>query len=197
VRIAVLASGEGTNLQAILDRLHGRGGIEVVAVGSDKPAARALERARAAGVPARAFEQADRGERDSAMAEWLERSGVELVVLAGYMQLLGAPFLARFPERVINVHPALLPAFPGVGAVERAVAHGVKVFGVTVHFVDEGVDTGPIIAQRALELPHAGDAAEVREALRPLEHDLLCEAIRLIARGAVAVEGGRCKVRAG
>jgi phosphoribosylglycinamide formyltransferase 1 len=111
------------------------------------------------------------------------------------MQLLGAPFLARFPQRVINVHPALLPAFPGIGAVERAVAHGVKVFGVTVHFVDEGVDTGPIIAQRALELPDAGDAAAVQEALRPLEHDLLTQAIRQIARGAVVVEGGRCKVR--
>jgi phosphoribosylglycinamide formyltransferase-1 len=195
VRIGVLASGEGTNLQAILDRLHGRGGIEVVAVGSDKPGARALGRAREAGVPARAFKHADRDERDAAMADWLEQSGVELVVLAGYMQLLGAPFLARFPERVINVHPALLPAFPGIRAVERAVAHGVKVFGVTVHFVDEGVDTGPIIAQRALELPHADDPAVVREALRPLEHELLCEAILLIAGGAVAVEGGRCKVR--
>jgi phosphoribosylglycinamide formyltransferase-1 len=196
VRIGVLASGEGTNLQAILDRLHGRGAIEVVAVGSDKADARALERARAAGVPARSFEQSDRRERDAAMAGWLDESGVELVVLAGYMQLLGAPFLARFPQRVINVHPALLPAFPGIGAVERAYDHGVKVFGVTVHFVDEGVDSGPIIAQRALELPGASSAAEVREALRPLEHDLLCEAVVLIARGTVAVEGGRCKVRA-
>jgi phosphoribosylglycinamide formyltransferase-1 len=195
VRIGVLASGEGTNLQAILDRLHGREGIEVVAVGSDRRRARALERARAAGVPARAFEHPDRRERDAAMADWLTESRVDLVVLAGYMQLLGAPFLARFPQRVINVHPALLPAFPGIGAVEQAVAHGVKVFGVTVHFVDEGVDTGPIIAQRALELPGAMDAATVREALRPLEHDLLTNAIRDIARGAVVVEGGRCKVR--
>jgi phosphoribosylglycinamide formyltransferase 1 len=196
VRIGVLASGEGTNLQALLDRLHGRGEVEIVAVGSDKPAARALERARAAGVPARAFEHADRAQRDDAMADWLEESGVELVVLAGYMQLLGAPFLARFPQRVINVHPALLPAFPGIGAVERAVRHGVKVFGVTVHFVDEGVDTGPIIAQRALELPDAQDPRAVHAALQPVEHDLLCEAVLLIARGAVAVAGGRCKVRA-
>jgi phosphoribosylglycinamide formyltransferase-1 len=195
MRIGVLASGEGTNLQAILDRLHGREGIEVVAVASDKRRARALERARAAGVPARAFEQPDRRERDAAMADWLAESRVDLVVLAGYMQLLGAPFLARFPQRVINVHPALLPAFPGIGAVEQAVAHGVKVFGVTVHFVDEGVDTGPILAQRALELPDAVDAATVQNALRPLEHDLVCEAIRDIARGAVAVEGTRCKVR--
>lgn len=196
MRIGVLASGEGTNLQAVLDRLHGRSGIAVVAVGSDKPGARALERARAARVPVRVFEQADRRERDAAIAAWFQESGVELVVLAGYMQLLGAPFLAGFPERVINVHPALLPAFPGIGAVERAYEQGVKVFGVTVHFVDEGIDSGPIIAQRALELPAAGSAAEVREALRPLEHDLLCEAVELIAAGRVAVEGGRCMVRA-
>jgi phosphoribosylglycinamide formyltransferase-1 len=195
VRVGVLASGEGSNLQAILDRLHGRGDVDVVAVGSDKPGARALERARAAGVPERAFEHADRRERDAAMATWLEQAGVELVVLAGYMQLLGADFLARFPQRVINVHPALLPSFPGIGAIEQALAHGVKVFGVTVHFVDEGIDTGPIVAQRAIELPGATDAAELREALRPLEHDLLCEVVLLLARGAVAVEGGRCIVR--
>jgi phosphoribosylglycinamide formyltransferase 1 len=97
---------------------------------------------------------------------------------------------------VINVHPALLPAFPGLRAVEQAVAHGVKVFGVTVHFVDEGVDSGPIIAQRALELPDAADPAAVQQALRPLEHELLTGTIRAIARGAVVVEGGRCKVRA-
>ena len=94
------------------------------------------------------------------MAGWLERAGVELVVLAGYMQLLDPGFLARFPQRVINVHPALLPAFPGIGSVEQAIDYGVKVFGVTVHFVDEGVDTGPIIAQRAVELPDATDAAD-------------------------------------
>jgi len=187
-RIAVLASEAGTNLQAILDQVHGRDGIEVVAVGSDKPGARALERAQAAGVPARAFEQPDGDERDAAMAEWLEESGVDLVVLAGYMQLLGAPFLARFPQRVVNVHPALLPAFPGLRAVEQALDYGVKVFGVTVHFVDEGVDTGPIIAQRAIELPDARSATQVREALRPVEHDLLCEAVALIARGAVTLD---------
>ena len=195
MRIGVLASGEGSNLQAILDRLHGRDGVEVVAVGSDKPAARALERAHAARVPTRAFEQSDRRARDAAIAGWLEDAGVELVVLAGYMQLLDAAFLARFRGRVINVHPALLPAFPGIAAVEQALARGVKVFGVTVHFVDEGVDTGPIIAQRALELPDAASAEAVHDALRPLEHDLLCDVVRLIARGAVVLEGGRCIVR--
>jgi phosphoribosylglycinamide formyltransferase 1 len=196
VNVGVLASGEGTNLQALLDRVHGREGISVVAVASDKPGARALARAEAAGVPARAFDIAGRDERDEAIAAWLEQCAVELVVLAGYMRLLGSGFLARFPQRVINVHPALLPAFPGIGAVEQALAHGVKVFGVTVHFVDEGVDTGPIIAQRALELPHATNAQQVRDALRPLEHALLCDAVRSIARGAVVLEGGRCIVRA-
>ena len=114
--------------------------------------------------------------------------GVELVVLAGYMALLEPGFLARFPERVINVHPALLPAFPGVRAIEQALDYGVKVFGVTVHFVDEGIDSGPIIAQRAIELPDARDPAAVREALRPLEHDLLCDVVARIARGAVRID---------
>jgi len=191
VKIGVLASGEGSNLQAILDRVHGREGVEVVAVGSDKPGARALERARTAGVPVRAFpvaEHADRRARDLAVAGWLEASGVELVVLAGYMQLVDPAFLARFPRRVINVHPTLLPAFPGIGSVEQAIAYGVKVFGITVHFVDEGVDTGPIIAQRAIDLPDATDPDAVRAALHPLEHDLLTDVVRLIARGAVGFD---------
>jgi phosphoribosylglycinamide formyltransferase 1 len=191
MRVGVLASGAGTNLQAILDRVHGREGVEVVGVGSDKPGAQALERARRAGVATAVFERADfpdRPARDRAMADWLEGLGVELVVLAGYMQLLDPGFLARFPARVINVHPALLPAFPGIGAIEQALDYGVKVFGVTVHFVDEGVDTGRIIAQRAVELPDATEPGAVREALRPLEHELLCDAVRLLARGAVKLD---------
>jgi phosphoribosylglycinamide formyltransferase 1 len=187
LRVGVLASGAGTNLQAILDRVHGRE-AEVVAVGSDKPEAAALERAWAAGVAARAFpraEYADRPARDAAMAAWLGERGAELVVLAGYMQILSPAFLAAFPQRVVNVHPALLPAFPGIRAVEQALDYGVKVFGVTVHFVDEGVDTGPIIAQQAVSLPDATGAEEVRRALRPIEHELLTRAVRLIARGAV------------
>jgi phosphoribosylglycinamide formyltransferase-1 len=193
VRVGVLASGAGTNLQAILDRVHGREGVEVAGVGSDKPGAQALERAAGAGIATRVFdraEYADRAARDRAMADWLEAQGVELVVLAGYMQLLDPGFLARFEGRVINVHPALLPAFPGIRAVEQGLEYGVKVFGVTVHFVDEGVDTGRIIAQRALELPGATEADEVRDELRPLEHDLLCEAVALIARGAVRLDPG-------
>jgi phosphoribosylglycinamide formyltransferase-1 len=191
MNVGVLASGAGTNLQAILDRVHGREGVTVTAVGSDQPGAPALERAARAGVPTGEFPlRGDRAERDGAMAEWLESHGVELVVLAGYMALLTPGFLARFPNRVINVHPALLPAFPGLHAIEQALDYGVKVFGVTVHFVDEGVDTGPIIAQRAIELPDATEPAQVREALRPIEHDLLCEAVVQIARGAVHSDPG-------
>jgi phosphoribosylglycinamide formyltransferase 1 len=189
MRVGVLASGAGTNLQAILDRVHGRHGVQVVAVASDKRGAPALERAAHIGVPTGEFPLGDdRAQRDGAIADFLTDHDVELVVLAGYMALLSPGFLARFPGRVINVHPALLPAFPGLRAIEQALDYGVKVFGVTVHFVDEGVDTGPIIAQRAIELPGMSDPAKVRAALRPLEHDLLCEAVELIARGAVHLD---------
>jgi phosphoribosylglycinamide formyltransferase-1 len=155
------------------------------------PAAARLERAAGAGVEARVFERAafpDRAARDAAIADWLESLGVELVVLAGYMALLDASFIARFRDRIVNVHPALLPAFPGMRAIEQAVDYGVRVFGVTVHLVDEGVDTGPILLQGSIEIPHATDPEAVHDALRPIEHDLLCEAVRLIARGAVRRE---------
>ena len=189
MNVGVLASGEGTNLQALLDQVHGRDGVEIVAVASDKAGARALERAQVAGVASAAFPLGRpgpaRADRDRAMADWLAEREVELVVLAGYMQLLSDEFLSRFPERVINVHPALLPAFPGLHAVPQALAYGVKVFGVTVHFVDGGVDTGPVILQRAVELPDARDPEAVLERLHPIEHGLLPEAVRLIARGAV------------
>ena len=150
-RIVVLASGSGTNLQAILDTLLGREGIEVAGVGSDKPGARALERAVAAGVETAAFPidaYADRTSRDAAMGDWVAARHADLVVLAGYMQLLTEPFVARFRGRVVNIHPALLPSFPGLDAIGQALAAGVQETGVTVHFVDEGVDTGPTILQR-------------------------------------------------
>jgi phosphoribosylglycinamide formyltransferase-1 len=140
-------------------------------------------------VPSAVFARAaypDRAARDAAMAEWLEQRGARLVVLAGYMELVSEPFLARFPDAVINVHPSLLPAFPGLHAIEQALAYGVKVFGVTVHFVDGGIDSGPIVLQRALELPDARDPAEVLAALRALEHALLPEAVRLFAAGRLA-----------
>ena len=191
MRVGVLASGDGSNLQAILDTVHGKGDVEVVAVGSDKPEARALRRAADAGVPTRVFEAAAfpaRAARDTAIADWLEQQEVELVVLAGYMQLLDPAFLARFPQRVVNVHPALLPAFPGIGSIEQTIAYGVKVAGVTVHFVDEGVDTGAVIAQKAIPVPDGADAPALREALRPLEHELLPAVVAAIARGAVTVD---------
>jgi phosphoribosylglycinamide formyltransferase-1 len=192
LRVGVLASGEGTNLQALLDGVHGRE-AEVVAVGSDQAGARALDRARAAGVATEVFPRdayPDRAARDAAIADWLDGRGVELVVLAGYMALLDAGFVRRFAGRVINVHPALLPAFPGVRAIGQALDYGVKVFGVTVHLVDDGVDTGPVLLQRALELPAARTVDEVHAALRPLEHELLCEAVRRFARGAIRKDPG-------
>jgi phosphoribosylglycinamide formyltransferase 1 len=187
MKVGVLASGEGTNLQALLDTVHGHE-VQVVAVASDQPSARALERARAAGVATRVFLRSDYGERaarDGAIAEWLQSEGVELVVLAGYMAILDASFVTRFRDRILNVHPSLLPAFPGVRAIEQALDHGVKVFGVTVHFVDEGVDTGPIVFQRALEAPHATDAHDVHARLQPIEHELLPRAVALVAAGRV------------
>jgi phosphoribosylglycinamide formyltransferase 1 len=191
MNVAVLASGAGTNLQALLDQVHGTEGIEIVAVASDKADAPALGRGRRAGVEVSSFPGdafGSREERDRAMANWLLDRGTELVVLAGYMQLLSDEFLARFPDRVINVHPALLPAFPGLRPVEDALAYGVKVFGVTVHFVDGGVDSGPVILQRAVELPDARDPGSVLERLHPIEHELLPEAVRLIACGAVSFD---------
>jgi phosphoribosylglycinamide formyltransferase-1 len=185
--IAVLVSGSGTNLQALLDTVHGHE-AQVVAVASGAPGALALERASARGVPTAVFERsdhADREARDLAMADWVEERGARLVVLAGYMELLSAAFLERFPGAIINVHPSLLPAFTGLHAIEQALAYGVKVFGVTVHFVDEGCDSGPVILQRSLELPGARDPDEVLQALRPLEHSLLPETVRLFARGAL------------
>jgi phosphoribosylglycinamide formyltransferase-1 len=181
VGIGVLVSGAGSNLQALLDA-----GLPVAAVASNKPGARALERAAAAGVPWAVFpleEYAGRDERDVAMAAWLEERGVGLVVCAGYMHLLRPCFLERFPGRVVNVHPALLPAFPGARAVEDALAAGVGETGASVHLVDEGIDTGPVLRQeRVPVLP--GDTPETLHArIREVEHRLLPEVVReLIAR---------------
>ena len=179
--IGVLVSGTGTNLQALLDA-----GLPVVAVASNNTKAPALDRAVKAGIEAGAFpavEFESRERRDEEMAEWLADRGIELVVLAGFMQLLTAPFLGRFPGRILNVHPSLLPAFPGAHAVEDALAHGVKVTGATVHFVDEGVDSGPIVLQEAVEV-REGDTAETLHArIQQVEHRLLPEAVRLFLDG--------------
>lgn len=188
--IAVLVSGAGTNLQALLDTVHTRE-AQVVAVASSLADAPALARAAAREVPTAVFPRADypdRLTRDEALAGWLHARGARLVVLAGYMALLSDSFLARFPGAVINVHPSLLPSFPGLHAIEQALEYGVKVFGVTVHFVDGGVDSGPVILQRAVELPEARTPEEVLAALRPLEHALLPEAVRQFARGALHID---------
>ncbi len=170
--IGVLVSGNGTNLQALLDS-----GLPVSAVASNRKDAYALLRAREAGVPTAAFElgcHADRTERDLVMATWLEEHDVELVVLAGYMHLLTKPFLDRFPGRVVNVHPSLLPAFPGAHAIDDALAAGVETTGVTVHVVDEGLDTGPVLRQE--EVPVAPSETLV-ERIHAIEHRLLPEVV--------------------
>jgi phosphoribosylglycinamide formyltransferase-1 len=190
-RVGVLISGEGTNLQAILDTLDGQGGIEVVAVGSSRVGARGLERAERAGVATAVFEVStypDRAARDRALGDWLEEQGVDLVVLAGFMELLGPEVIRRFEGRMVNVHPSLLPAFPGVRAIEQALEHGVRVMGVTVHFVDEGIDSGPIILQEAFELPYHRDIEAIEERVHAIEHRLLPRAVRLIAAGAVSLD---------
>jgi phosphoribosylglycinamide formyltransferase-1 len=186
--IGVLVSGSGSNLQAILDQVHGRDGIEVAGVACNRPGAKALERAQQASVETTVFDASsydDRPARDRAMSAWLTDRGVELVVLAGFMELLTTDFLAAFPGRIINVHPSLLPAFPGPRPVEDQLAHGVRVGGVTVHFVDSGVDSGPIILQEAVTLPYTRDPDEVLERLHEVEHRLLPRAIRLIADNAL------------
>ncbi len=174
--IGVLASGAGSNLQALLDA-----GLPVVAVASNVEGAGALERAAAAGIATAAFPLerfADRAERDEALADWLEEHRVQLVVCAGYMHLLTPAFLARFPQRVVNVHPALLPAFPGAHAVADALAAGVTQTGATVHLVDEGVDTGPVLAQEVVPVL-ADDTEETLHArIRAVEHRLLPEVVR-------------------
>jgi phosphoribosylglycinamide formyltransferase 1 len=171
--IGVLVSGNGTNLQALIDA-----GLPVTAVASNRNDAYALIRARAAAIPTATFAldcHADRDERDLVMATWLEEHGVELVVLAGYMHLLTRPFLRRFPGRVVNVHPSLLPAFPGAHAIDEAIAAGVETTGVTVHLVDDGLDTGPVLAQEPVSVE---PRATLVERIHGAEHRLLPEVVR-------------------
>jgi phosphoribosylglycinamide formyltransferase 1 len=191
LKVSVLASGTGTNLQALIDQVHGREGIEIIGVASDKPDALALDRASSAGIETASFPASnysgDRIARDAALADWLRSRGTQLVVMAGYMQIVGPAFLDRFPDAVINLHPALLPAFPGIDAVSQAISYGVKVFGVTVHFVDEGVDSGAVIMQRSVELPDAREVDDVLPHIHAIEHQILPEVVRLFARGAVRI----------
>jgi phosphoribosylglycinamide formyltransferase-1 len=172
--IGVLVSGSGTNLQALLDA-----GLPVVAIATNKRNAPAL--ARAGSIPVAAFaldEHSDRANRDEAMADWLEEHGVRVVVLAGYMHILTPGFLARFPDGVVNVHPSLLPDFPGAHAVEEQLAAGVAESGASVHLVDEGVDSGPVLAQERVPVL-AGDTPEtLHQRIKSVEHRLLPEVVR-------------------
>jgi phosphoribosylglycinamide formyltransferase 1 len=194
--IAVLVSGTGTNLQALIDSVHGDQ-IEIACVAASRPDAAALERAERAGIETGVFAGdtlAGREARDAALADWLEGRGVQLVVLAGWMELLGRAFIRRFAGRIINVHPSLLPAFAGLRAIEQAVEHGVKVTGVTVHFVDEGVDTGAIVLQEALELSYPDAIADIEKRVHGVEHRLLPRAVRLIAEGRVRLDPANPRV---
>jgi phosphoribosylglycinamide formyltransferase 1 len=192
-----MVSGQGTNLQALLDTVHRREAIEIVAVASNRSDAPALERARQARVQTGVFmanEYATRAERDSLVGDWFESKGVNLVVLAGFMEILSTAFVRRFRGRMINVHPSLLPAFAGLRPVEQALDYGVRVTGVTVHFVEEDVDAGPIIAQEAFPLHgYSGDIAAVEKRIHEVEHRLLPEAVRMLSRGRVRLDpaGGR------
>ena len=171
--IGVLVSGGGTNLQALLDA-----GLPVVAVAGNRRGAPAL--ARAGAIPSAAFELADypdRAARDAAMADWLEERGVRLVVLAGYMHLLTPAFLDRFPDAVVNVHPSLLPAVPGAHAVEEQLAAGVAESGATVHLVDEGIDSGPILAQERISVLPGDTPDSLHERIKIVEHRLLPEVV--------------------
>ena len=179
--IGVLVSGNGTNLQALLDA-----GLPISAVASNRRDAYALIRARGAGIPTATFSldcHADRAERDLMLATWLEEHGVELVVLAGYMHLLTKPFLDRFPGRIVNVHPSLLPAFPGAHSIADALAAGVDTTGVTVHYVDEGLDTGPVIVQEEVPLE---PRATLEERIHAVEHRLLREVVSELCRETAA-----------
>ena len=194
LRAAVLISGEGSNLQAILDTLHGRGEVEVVGVAASTAQAGGLERARRAGVETGVFALSDydeREQRDAALGDWLDERHVGLVVLAGFMELLSPAFIRRFRGRTINVHPSLLPAFPGIRAIQQALEYGVKVLGVTVHFVDEGVDSGAIILQEAFPCPYPRRIAEIEEHVHRIEHRLLPRAVRLFAQGRLSIDPAR------
>jgi len=171
--IAVLVSGAGTNLQALIDA-----GLPIAAVASNRAEAPALARAEAAGVPTRSFEldhHADRDARDREMADWLRLRGADLVVLAGYMHLLTPSFLDRFPGRIVNVHPSLLPEFPGARAIDDALAAGVETTGVTVHYVDEGLDTGAVIRQEPVAVE---PRATLVERIHAVEHRVLPEVVK-------------------
>jgi phosphoribosylglycinamide formyltransferase-1 len=196
-RLVVLVSGSGTNLQALMDACADPAyGAEIVGVGADRPDIEGLARAERAGVPtfvARVEDHAERDAWDAALAEAVAALGPDLVVSAGFMKILGPQFLEKFPT--VNTHPALLPAFPGAHAVRDALAYGVRMTGCTVHLVDAGVDTGPVIAQAAIEVRDDDDEASLHERIKSVERDLLVDVVGRMARDGWVVDGRKVTLR--
>jgi phosphoribosylglycinamide formyltransferase 1 len=195
VKLGVLVSGQGTNLQALLDA-QARGELapgEVALVVSNRAGVAALDRAKAAGVPAEVISHVgiDRTEFEDRMLAVLGAHRVEAIVLAGFMRVLTAHFVDRFPQRIVNTHPSLLPAFPGIDAAAQAIAHGVKLSGVTVHFVDASLDAGPIIAQVAVPVEPDDDAATLQARIQHEEHRLLPKVVQRLAAGELLCQGRR------
>lgn len=198
LRLGVLASGNGSNLQAIIDRCReGELPAEVVLVLSNKSQAGALTRARKAGIATLVIDHRDHPERaafDQAMVAALRNAEVDLVVLAGFMRILTPVFLEAFPQRIMNIHPALLPAFPGINAQRKALEYGVKIAGCTVHFVDPGVDSGPIIIQAAVPVLDDDDETTLSRRILEQEHRIYPEAIQLYAEGRLHIEGRHVRI---
>lgn len=198
VKVAVLVSGHGTNLQAILDASAVPGfPAQVILVVSNKAEAFALERARKAGIPTKVISQSsfnDREHFEDALIAAIEKAQADLVILAGFMRVLSPRFVGRFRNRILNIHPALLPAFPGTNAIAQAWSYGVKVTGVTVHVVDEGTDTGPIVLQEAIPVFPKESLESLEKKVHSVEHRLFPEAIRLFAEGKLRIEGRKVDV---
>ena len=198
LRVAVLVSGAGTNLQALLDACAVDGyGARVVVVGADRPHTRAIERAEQAGVPTfvvEVSEFADRAAWDGALAQAVAEHSPDLVVLAGFMKLVGTAFMTKFAERIVNTHPALSPSFPGMHAVRDALDYGVRVTGCTLFFIDEGIDTGPILAQRCVPVLDGDDEATLHERIKIVERELLVDTVGSMARDGWTVTGRQVSI---
>ena len=200
MKIAVLVSGSGTNLQTLIEQLHQdkTSGIEIAVVLSDRRRAYALTRAKRADIPTHVIRTQDfetRLDFDTEISKRVEHYGVELIVLAGFMKLFQPPFVRKYRNRIINVHPTLLPAFPGAHPVADTLAYGVKIAGVTVHFVDEDVDTGPIIAQSAVPVLDTDDEESLHNRIQIEEHKLYPEVIKWYAQGRLKIEGRKVIVK--
>lgn len=201
-RLVVLVSGSGTNLQALLDEIATAGaeayGAEIVAVGADRRGIEGLARAERAGVPTfvcRVKDYASREEWDAALTAAVAGHEPDLVVSAGFMKIVGKEFLARFAGRFVNTHPALLPSFPGAHGVRDALAYGAKVTGCTVHFVDNGVDTGPVIAQGVVEIRNEDDESALHERIKEVERRLLVDVVGRLARNGYRIEGRKVVIQ--